>query len=343
MSFELKRRPKSLSYSAVAKYYSDTDEFFLTYLAGNRAPRLPQEDYMAVGSAFDAYVKSTLHSALFGPGSDPKFEFSSIFEEQVEKQNWDFGLRAGKHIWRSYVTSGAYDELLKLLTLSIEPPQFETKIEGIVEGVPFNGKPDLRFRLQLPGFDPVRVILDWKCKGYCSKHGASPSKGYALCRDCYKVPEGKKQSQSHGKEHKQYLSTNFRGLDVNTVYMETCNEDYSQQVSTYGWLLGETPGDETVVVWVDEIVAKYMDGLPPLLRVANHRARVSREYQLKWLDRIKTCWNAIQTGHIFQDISREDSDSRCEVLDSMAVGLQTDGSEEEAFFNECTRSTQFKR
>jgi len=36
-----------------------------------------------------------------------------------------------------------------------------------------------------------------------------------------------------------------------------------------GWLLGEKPGDENVVVCVDEIVSKYMgEGKKPLLRVA---------------------------------------------------------------------------
>ena len=36
-----------------------------------------------------------------------------------------------------------------------------------------------------PGRRPISVILDWKVHGYCSKYGASPSKGYMLCRDGY--------------------------------------------------------------------------------------------------------------------------------------------------------------
>ncbi len=219
--------------------------------------------------------------------------------------------------------------------------------------MPFLGKPDLRFMLRFDGHDPLRIILDWKVKGFCSKYGASPSKGYALCRDAYdfrigsqnstkKEPEGK-PSKSHNTEHANYLAYNHRGLTINQGMMEQCNAEYADQISCYGWLLGEEPGDENVVVWIDEIVAKFMgEGFNPLLRVANHRARVSRAHQLALMEKITKCWNAITTGHIFQDMSRADSDGRCEVLEETSVGLQTDGSAEENWFNEVVRP-QFKR
>lgn len=350
--FELKRRPKALSYSSLSLYEKDPDEFFLRYLAGTKAPRLPQEKYMSIGSAFDAYVKADLHAAVFGPGSDPTFGFEKLFEDQVEEHNRDWAREAGKYVFECYRHTGAYDELLALLLKSIEPPRFESKIDAEINGVPFTGKPDLRFMLQFDGFEPLRVVLDWKVKGFCSKSAASPSKGYALCRDGYDAiklgidktkacPEGK-QSQSHGKEHGNYLAHNHRGLTINQGYMEACNDEYADQVSTYGWMLGETPGDENVVVWIDEIVSKPRPDQHPLLRVANHRARVSREHQLKLLSRITTCWDAITTGHIFRDMSRADSDGRCEVLEDMSIGLQTDGSAEENWFNEAVRP-QFKR
>jgi hypothetical protein len=352
MPFELKRRPQSLSYSSWALYEKDPDEFFIKYLAGTKAPRLPQENYMSVGSAFDAYIKADLHSAVYGPKSDPNFEFDKLFVDQVEEHNRDWALEAGKYLMECYVYSGARDELLKLLLQSIEPPRFESKIDAEIDGVPFSGKPDLRFMLGLAD-EPCRIVLDWKVKGFCSKHGASPSKGYALCRDGYDAvklglnatkscPQGK-PSKSHMTEHANYLAYNHRGLTINQGYMEACNVDYADQVSTYGWMLGETPGDENVVVWIDELVSKFMGvGQKPLMRIANHRARVSREHQLKLLDKIKKCWDAITTGHIFRDMSREDSDSRCEVLESMSIGLATDGSAEENWFNEAVRP-QFKR
>lgn len=292
---------------------------------------------MSVGSGFDAYVKSDLHAALYGPGSDPMFEFDAIFTEQVEEHNRDFTRKAGKHIFECYKLTRVYDELLALLQTSTEPPQFESKVEGLLDGtVPYLGKPDLRFVISPLGVT-VRCVLDWKVKGYCSKYGASPSKGYALCRDAY----GGKQSQSHLKEHKNYLAYDHHGFSINAGFMEACNEDYADQVSPYGWLLGEKIGDENVVVMIDEIVAKYMPDAQPLLRVANHRARVSHAHQLKLYARIKRCFDAIQSGHIFSDLSREDNDARCETLEQTAIGLQTSSAGED-WYNVVARP-QYKR
>ena len=72
---------------------------------------------MAVGSSFDAFVKAALHKALFDK-IDPKFEFSTIFESQVEPQCRDFALVAGKVCFDAYKLTGAYDELLALLKQS---------------------------------------------------------------------------------------------------------------------------------------------------------------------------------------------------------------------------------
>lgn len=343
------RIPKFLSYSSLSLWEKDKEEFYLRNLADTRAPRMPQERFMAIGSAFDAYVKSALHSAVFGPGADPEFEFDAIFVSQVEEQNRDWCREHGKHIYERYVHTGSYQELLDVLLKSVEPPVFESKVEGLIDGVvPFTGKPDCRFVLKFDDCDPVRVVLDWKVKGYCSKYGASPSKGYALCRDGYdavkegidktkKEPDGK-QSRSHNKAHELYLPFNHRGLIINEGYMETCNSEYADQTTLYGWLLGETPGDENVVTWIDEIVAKYMgDGVLPLLRIANHRARVKGEYQKKLLTRAYECWTAITGGHIFGHLSRADSDARCAVLEQMSQGLQSTGSPEDDWFNEVVR------
>lgn len=353
MTYELKRRPTALSYSSLSLYLKDADEFYLRYLAGVKAPRLPQENYMSIGSAGDARIKSALYAAIFGPDHDVNFSFKKLFEDSVEPHNRDWALVESQYVFDCYVRSGAYDDLLGLLLQSVEPPQFESSVTGLINGVPFTGKPDCRFMLRFPDCDLLRIILDWKVKGYCSKNGASPSKGYALCRDGYDfligaqnatkaAPLGK-PSQSHNKSHDLYLPYDHRGLTINEAFMETCNAEYADQVSCYGWMLGETPGDENVVVFIDELLAKFMgEGNRPLLRIASHRARVSRDHQLELVDKITGCWNAITSGHVFRDLSRSDSDDRCELLDDMAIGLQTDGSSEEDFFNECTRP-QFKR
>lgn len=350
------RVPTYLSYSSMCLFYKDTEEFYLRYLADTRPPRLPQEKPMAAGSCFDAKVKSRLHEALFGAGSDPAYEFTALFESQVEPHNRDFALPASDYLFDCYQRTGAFDELLAVLQTSVEPPQFEMSVNDTIDcdgvKVPFTGKPDCRFVIQRDDHPKLHVILDWKVKGFCSKSTASPTKGYALCRDAYDAvalglnktkaaPDGK-PSKSHNTSHKLYLPLMHRGLEINAGYMETCNDEYADQVIAYGWLLGEKPGDEDVVVWIDELVSSPRENDFPLIRVANNRARVSRAHQLSLLARMGSCWRAITSGHVFTDMSREESDGRCEVLDRMAVGLKTDGSEEELWFSTVTRP-QYKR
>ena len=95
------RIPKSLSYSSMSLWYKDQDEFYIRYLADHAAPRLPQEQPAAVGSAFDAYTKSMLAHALFGKAMSAQFEFGTIFESQVEPHNRDFALDAGKRVFKA--------------------------------------------------------------------------------------------------------------------------------------------------------------------------------------------------------------------------------------------------
>jgi hypothetical protein len=331
--------PEYLSYSALSLLEKSPEDFYAQRLAKNRPPREPQTQPMAVGSAFDAYTKSALHATLFGHGTDPRYEFSAIFEAQVEKHNWDFALRAGKHVFRAYQFCGAYGDLLKELQQSIEPPQFEFTVTREIGGVPFQGKPDCRFVLDL-GEGRVHCIYDWKVRGYCSKYGASPTKGYATCLDCF---EAKKPSRSHGREHGLYLAKQYKGTTINAGYFETCSADYADQLCLYGWLLGEEPGDESVVLGIEEFVSKFMgEGEPPRLRYARHRALCKGAYQLKLLERVQAAWQRITSGHFFSELTREESDARCALLDD--IGLQAAATTDtEQWFDDVTRETVYRR
>jgi len=75
------RIPAYLSPSALGVFEKDREQYYLKYLADNRPPRMPQTEPMAVGSAFDAFVKSYLHHSLFGNhGKDNQYELNTIFE-----------------------------------------------------------------------------------------------------------------------------------------------------------------------------------------------------------------------------------------------------------------------
>ncbi len=330
------RKPTYLSHSSLTLWGKDKEEFYIKHLAETRAQRIPQENYMSVGAGFDAYAKSALHERLFGKGADPQFEFQSIFESQVEPHNRDFALDAGKYIYECYVLTGAFDELLALLEKSKEPPRFEFKVEGVIGGVPILGKPDCRFVHECG----VHVILDWKVKGFCSKYGASPSKNYRLCRDAYGPPY--KQSKSHQTSHAGYLAHDHHGFEINQTYLEAGNEEYADQLCMYGWLLGEEVGDEEVVCCIDEIVSKFMPEQKPLLRVANHRARVSKDHQTKVLSLATDCWDAITSGWIFRDLTKEENDQKCHHLEQKVIALQSDGSLEENLMAKMARP-QFRK
>ena len=310
---------------------SRPDEFFLTRLSEKRPPKTLQERPAAVGSAFDAYAKSSLYTALYGRGADPKYELRTLFEAQVEPQNRDWAWEEGKYVFDCYVQSGFYGDLLKELQQSSESPRFEFTVEAILNGVPFTGKPDGRW--VTPGL--IKVVHDFKVNGYCAKSAVSPHKSYQLCRDGYTAT---KQSKSHGTEHKEFLATPHGDMTVNASYLEVSNPAWADQLSLYGWAMGEKIGDEDVVLSIHQIVAKPMFEARPQLRVAQYRARVASAYQHALAARLKRCWDAITSGHIFLDMSRKDSDARCQLLENSAVGLQSDGSSRENFFAEATRT-----
>lgn len=327
------RIPKHISPSAYMLWAKNEEEYVLRHLCTNRPPYQPQVLAASVGSSFDAWTKSNLHAALFGPGADPKFEFAAIFEDQVEEHNRDEARLMGLHCFDNYVATGAYDELLALMLKAQSEPKFEFLCSGEVGGVPLLGYPDCQFVTE----HGLHVILDWKVRNYCSKYSASPIKSYRLCRDGLDWP---KPSRSNGKPHKNYKPIMHNGLEINETYMEVADKEWATQLSIYGWLLGETPGDEDVVVCIDELVSKSRkpDNDIPLLRVANHRARVSRDFQLTLLNNIQMLWKRIQTGHIFGGVSREESDRKFATIEKKAIGLASDGSELEDWFSNLART-----
>lgn len=324
------RTPRYLSHSAFALWEKDPEEYYLKHLAETRAPRIPQERPAAVGSAFDAYTKAALHEALYGKGSDPEYEFEALFEQQVEPHNRDWARPEGEYVFQSYKESGAYDDLLALLLKARGQPRFEFTVEASLGGVPFLGKPDLRFETE----NGVKVVHDWKVNGYCSNNATSPTKGYMLCRDGYKA---RKPSKSHGTAHKQFVPFDFNGLVIDAGYMEDISTSWADQLSLYGWALGHKIGDQDVVLQIHQIVAKPIPEQRPQLRVAEFRCRVRDSYQEHLIKRLQRAWSHITSGHVLPYLSRDDNDNRCRMLEKESVGLQGDGSSKDNFFAECVR------
>ena len=109
------------------------------------------------------------------------------------------------------------------------------------------------------------------------------------------------------------------------------------------WRSLPPPGDiEEAVLLMAQGTQFYCGNLAPLLRVANHRARVKADYQQNLLDRVGRCWQAVTSGNVFPDLSPEENAGRREVLEEMAVSLGKTAGPYDDWFNEVSRP-QFKR
>lgn len=300
MSYEM-RMPKYLSPSSVKTFEKDIEDFAVKYLLKNRPKRPPQTQPMSVGSAFDAYVKSYLYHGLFGNyGEGDLYRLENIFQEQVEPHNRDWALEAGKLCFTEYQTRGALADLMTELQAAIGPPRFEFSLEETVEldqwFAPLLGKPDCYFT----NAEGIRVVYDWKVNGFCSSRNTSPMKGYVCCRD----------AKGTRYQHKDAVIAPYHGININVMlFLEDANKEWADQLSIYSWLLGEPVGSERVVFGIDQITG------PKCSRISSHRLRIQPVWQYRLMERVGQIWSIIQSGHIFRDMTREESDKKLEMLD----------------------------
>lgn len=260
---------------------------------------------MAAGSSFDAFVKNRIHIDVFGVpatlGSD--YDFEKIFESQVEPHCRDEARALGKYLMDIYVSSGAYGELIREILESDLAPQMEFSITGTINGVTLTGKPDLRYFTK----SGVHVIGDWKVNGAVSKHGVSPVQGYKIVRP-------------KDVSHKKFEALDFRGLTINKHYLEDFSPDWATQLCIYAWVLGEQPGDSEFVVRMEQLACRPPGLRDPTLKVqvATHVARISDRFQMDVMRRLMEMNDALSTGHIFTDMTLQESIDNCDLLDKKA-------------------------
>lgn len=320
------RKPEYLSPSSISKFIKSPLEFYKDYLADNRQPKYPQTGAMSVGSGFDAFVKCELVKALYGEASG-RFDLETMLNKSVSPGNLEFARNSGAHCLEEYKRSGAFSDLLIEMQQSVLKPRFEFTdqkvvddgVMGNVQGVPLLGKPDSDF----VDSGNNKVILDWKVNSYCSKSGASPAKGYALCRD----PDGTRYS------HKDFISSTGKGLRYNTAMcLEDVNEDWGRQLCIYGWLSGQPVGSRFLCAIEQLACAPGKNNNIPSIRCVSHRAFVSEKFQKDLFTQALGIWNIIQSGWIFREMSEDASRKLQESLDRGVV--QDDKSN---FFEEAMR------
>jgi len=314
------RMPKYLSPTSLDTWNRDRTEFFFRYLADDRPERLPQTQPMAVGSAFDAYVKAYLVERLFGgtsvetPDGEVDYSFEKLFESQVEEQNRTWARDAGREAMDVYRASGALADLMLELDLASSTPRFEFQVQGIVDGVPFLGRPDLYFEIKDAGRDGsvTHVIIDWKVNGWCAKRAPSPTKGYKMCRTF-------KKDAWQRKTHKDAVIMRSGGMEIDVAHkMEELNLGWARQETIYAWVLGVTPGEE-FVCGIDQLVGRN--------RVSSLRNRVSSAFQMDLLHNAADIWARIQAGFIFDEVEGQPSNTeRIQMLSAYAEGYRRDSS-----------------
>jgi hypothetical protein len=334
------RLPKYISPTSLSLFYSSRDEFYLKYMADQRPPRRPQTEPMSVGSAFDAFAKAYISEKLFGEIREG-FEREALFETQVAEHNRDFAYPAGEWVFQAYKKSGALADLMLELNLASEEPRFEfdvkanIPIEGSIDGMILMGKPDLYFKTK----SGARVIYDWKVNGYCSKSGASPKSGYVSIRDGW-GHEYAPKSRSGNSMHKTCQPMTVSDIVINVgKYFETVDKSWANQLSIYGWVLGEDVGSP-LIIGIEQLACKPHPAgsatMKPLVRVASHRGYVSPKYQTELYEKAAYMWKAIHSGHIFDDLSRDENDRRCKTLDNQYRAYEGD-SDNDKWFQQMTR------
>lgn len=283
------RKPQYLSYSSFKLFETDPEAFYRKYITDTRQPREPQNHYMAIGSAFDAFVKADLHKMFVNDG-DPRFEVQTLFEEQVEPQCRDKAWADGQIVYEMYKKTGAFQDIVNDLK-GCHNPQFETTIEGQIEGgVVILGKPDIKYF----NAEAARVIHDWKVNGFYSKSRPSPRQGYI--------------SKYPGKTmHTKCVPFRHRGALINSnCPMNLYCKDWAEQLTMYAWVLGEPIGGDYILT-IDQLIVD---------NVYRYSALCDGVWQRDLYNRIKRCWDACQTGHIFLNLPYEQSLAKAEAIDA---------------------------
>lgn len=299
---------KYLSPTSIKLFTKSPEEFYERYLADVKTPREPQYPVMAVGSAFDAYIKHYLSRELLG--ANGAFDLRGLFEDQVEEQNRDAVWDVGKTLLDKYIKLGAAADLMVMLAKGTNV-RFEFSLQGALEkegiGCTLLGKPDLFFE-----YNGVQIILDWKVNGYMSKKRPSPCKGYIGALGDFKR-----------RRHKDALTRELHGVTINFVHpLEMAQKDWGRQLAIYGWLLGAPIGGEFIVA-IDQLIC----GNGEMFGIAQHRTTISQDFQLGLWEKACEIWKRCKTGHFYPELSLEDSQSRCRLMDEGPSSMDDFGRE----------------
>lgn len=263
------RRPQYLSPSSLKELHSRPLRFYLRKCGPYdlRPPDFPQTPPMAVGSAFDAMIKTYLGAPVAEIG------------RKVDKEHLDEGtiIEETKRIFRDYMSTPAttcYPE-----GLEPEPTQDEVVTREV--GPPHN-------RITIAGIPDAwgpGVQFDWKVTGAFSQHGGKVPVGY---QHLWTAGLGERDDGPHKKAH------------LNLEEMNKRAEEWATQLTFYAWIKGSTP-------WPDQgwepkpfraIIEVIVVHPEEPLRVARIDSLVSAAHQRRVWDDVQQAWQRIEECNV---------------------------------------------
>lgn len=276
------RIPKYLSPSGYQTFKNDPIRYFVQYLADELEPRMEQTIHMAMGSAFDAFVKSQITKDL---QIKDAFDCRQLYEEQVHRKYWDELWDKAGFLLNMYKSCGAYGLIVADMGFANIEPRFEFGVEANILGVPCFGKPDAFYinRYDTP------VILDWKVNSFLSAENKK-KKFYVL-------------DHQLGVPHRFAIINLDQDLPICVNHgLEETDEGWAFQQFVYAMGLGSKIGDRFITS-IDQATGTGC--------FYTYRACLSKTFQIKAAKDLKRAWEQITSGYIFENLglTREESDT----------------------------------
>src|SRR6202040_2572915 len=102
---------------------------------------------------------------------------------------------------------------------------------------------------------------------------------------------------------------------------EDVDMTWATQLGIYGWLLGCSIGED-FITGIDQICCAPTGAEFPDLRFAEHRLLISKSFQYSIFELAADIWDRAHSDHFFREMSKEESQARCKMLDEAATALQ---------------------
>lgn len=245
-----------ISPSSYNMFYQDIETWYARYMSPHRV-REPQNLAMALGSAFDARIKSRFI------GTD----FRELFDKQVENKSLvDEVLTLSAQAMNHYDSSGAFKYLENALS-NASFVSFEGDVSGAVDDIAITGKPDLYWKDK----DGQCFVLDWKVTGWTAKTIPSPKKLYV-------------RVWPNGSSHRDVMIRRLGQVEHGLDCISEIDKGWATQLLFYGWLCF---GNAPFVGCIDAVMPH---------KVACYRNRISGEFVRDTVKNLRKMHDEVSKG-----------------------------------------------